>query len=71
LNQAEIYFSIVQRKVLTPNDFTNLADVAARLEAFEDRYNFTASPFNWRYTKKDLDALLERLTTQDAESAPT
>jgi transposase len=69
LNQAEIYFSIAQRKVLTPNDFTDLADVAARLEAFEDRYNFTAKPFNWRYTKKDLDALLERLTAHYPEPA--
>lgn len=71
LNQAEIYFSIVQRKVLTPNDFTDLADVAARLEAFQHRYNFTAKPFTWRYTKKDLATLLERLTTHKAEPAPT
>jgi transposase len=71
LNQAEIYFSIAQRKVLTPNDFTDLADVAARLEAFQDRYNFTAKPFNWRYTKKDLDTLLERLAAHEAEPAPT
>jgi transposase len=69
LNQAEIYFSIAQRKVLTPNDFTDLADVAARLEAFEDRYNFTAKPFNWRYTKKDLNALLERLATYERQPA--
>ena len=61
LNQIEIYFSIVQRKVLTPNDFYHLADIENRLAAFEDRYNFTAAPFRWRYNKKDLDALLKRL----------
>ncbi len=44
LNQVEIYFSVVQRKVVTPNDFTDLNEVADRLRAFEDRYNATAQP---------------------------
>ncbi|MEV4418321.1 IS630 family transposase, partial [Catellatospora sp. NPDC049609] len=66
LNQVEIYFSVVQRKVVTPNDFYDLADVENRLEAFHDHYNLAARPFNWRYTKKDLDALLKRLATQPA-----
>jgi hypothetical protein len=70
LSQVEIYFSIVQRKVLTPNDFLDLADVAARLEAFEDHYNFLASPFNWKYTKKDLDDLLKRLTAYKPAALP-
>jgi transposase len=43
LNQCEIYFSVVQRKVVTPNDFYDLADVQTRLEAFQDRYNFAVS----------------------------
>ncbi|GIH18917.1 hypothetical protein Raf01_70890 [Rugosimonospora africana] len=55
LNQCEIYFSVVQRKVVTPNDFDDLADVENRLTAFQDLYNLAARPFNWRYTKKDLD----------------
>ena len=42
VNQVEIYFSIVQRKVVTPNDFYDLKDVEARLTAFEDLYNFAA-----------------------------
>ncbi|HEX5996774.1 MAG TPA: IS630 family transposase [Jiangellales bacterium] len=63
LNQVEVYFSIVQRKVVTPNDFYDLADVEDRLMAFQDHYNLGARPFNWRYTKKDLDALLKRLAT--------
>jgi transposase len=71
LNQCEIYFSVVQRKVVTPNDFYDLADVQARLEAFQDRYNFAARPFNWRYTKKDLNDLLDRLAAHDAGPLPT
>jgi transposase len=61
LNQIEVYFSIVQRKVVTPNDFYNLTDVENRLLAFQDHYNLAARPFNWRYTKRDLNRLLERL----------
>jgi hypothetical protein len=61
LNQVEIYFSVVQRKVLTPNDFANLANVEARLLAFERRYEQTAAPFEWRFTRTDLIKLLERL----------
>jgi DDE superfamily endonuclease len=61
LNQIEIYFSVVQRKVLTPNDFATLADVEARLLSFERRYAHTAAPFEWRFTRTDLTKLLERL----------
>jgi hypothetical protein len=61
LNQIEIYFSIAQRKILTPNDFVDLADVEARLLAFERRYEHTAAPFEWRFTRNDLTKLLERL----------
>ncbi|GGX27950.1 IS630 family transposase [Streptomyces noursei] len=61
LNQVEIYFSVVQRKVVSPNDFTDLAQVGDRLRAFEDRYNATAQPFQWKFTTSDLDDLLARL----------
>jgi hypothetical protein len=61
LNQVEIYFSVVQRKVLTPNDFTDLAEVESRLAAFERRYEQTAVPFEWKFTRSDLTKLLERL----------
>jgi hypothetical protein len=57
----EIYFSIVQRKVLIPNDLTDLAEVEARLLAFQRRYEQTAVPFAWRYTRADLDRLIRRL----------
>lgn len=65
LNQAEIYFSIVQRKVLTPNDFDDLAAVARRLNDFERHYNAVAEPFEWRFTRADLETLLARLAERE------
>jgi transposase len=61
LNQVEIYFSVIQRKVLTPNDFTDLGELRQRLLGFQRRYQQTAVPFDWRYTRADLDRLLHRL----------
>jgi DDE superfamily endonuclease len=61
LNQVEIFFSIVQRKVLSPNDFTDLDQVQDRLAAFEHRYNQTALPFRWKFTPADLQDLLARI----------
>ncbi|WAX81045.1 IS630 family transposase [Streptomyces sp. KMM 9044] len=67
LNQVEIYFSVVQRKVVSPNDFTDLAQVRDRLRSFEDRYNATAQPFQWKFTTSDLDDLLARLDRHTAD----
>ncbi|WP_425247161.1 IS630 family transposase [Streptomyces sp. NEAU-NA10] len=67
LNQVEIYFSVVQRKVVSPNDFTDLTEVEDRLRAFEDRYNATAQPFQWKFTTSDLDDLLARLDRYTAD----
>ena len=61
LDQAEIYFSLVQRKALTPNDFTSLDQIRGRLAAFETRYNTIARPFGWKFTRADLDDLLHRI----------
>jgi len=61
LNQVEIYFSVIQRKVLTPNDFTDRGELRQRLLGFQRRYQQTAVPFDWRYTRADLDRLLHRL----------
>ena len=72
LNQVEIFFSIVQRKVVTPNDFTNLDQVQDRLTAFEHRYNATARPFRWKFTPADLEDLLTRIERHDHKpSTPT
>jgi hypothetical protein len=65
LNQIEIYFSVVQRKVLTPNDFTDLAEVERRLLGFQRRYEQTAVPFDWRFTRADLHDLLRRLDEKE------
>ena len=64
LNQIEIYFSIVQRKVLTPQDFESLAEVEDRLLKFQDRYDKIATPFEWKYTRKDLEKTLQKLSVQ-------
>jgi len=61
LNQVEIFFSIVQRKVLSPNDFDDLDVVIERLAAFETRYNQAAKPFKWKFTTTDLADLMDRL----------
>ncbi|MEU2639823.1 hypothetical protein ABZ591_35860 [Micromonospora fulviviridis] len=55
------HFSIIQRKVLTPNDFASLDQVEDRLTAFEQRYNATARPFRWKFTPADLEDLIARI----------
>ena len=50
LNQVEIYFSIIQRKVLTPNDFSSLEEVAQRLRLYEVLSNSQPRPFEWKFT---------------------
>jgi transposase len=64
LNQVEIVFSIVQKKILSPNDFASTAQLAATLLAFIDRYNQTARPFNWKFTAADLAGLLQRISAR-------
>ena len=71
LNQIEIYCSIVKRKVLTPNDFASLEAVAKRRLHFQEHYESLARPFEWKFTKKGLTALLAKLDadTPSARSA--
>ena len=61
LNQIECYFSIVQRKVLTPNDFASLSALSRRLRRFERHYRRLARPFQWKFTRDRLRDLLARL----------
>lgn len=68
LNQIEVVFSIIQRKVVKPADFADLDALADRLVRFEERYNATATPFDWRFTTKDLFAMLERLEAHQPRS---
>ena len=67
LNQIEIYFSVVQRKVLTPNDFHDLDAVQDRLLAFQTHYAKTAAPFEWNFTRTDLHDLIRRLDDHDQQ----
>ena len=63
LNQIEIYFSILERKALTPNDFTGLHAVAQRIRGFEQLFMRTADPFDWKFTRGDLRKLLKRMSS--------
>ena len=65
LNQVEIIFSVIQKKVVSPNDFTSLDQLSGTLLAFVARYNKTAKPFNWKYTAADLAGLLHRISEHD------
>lgn len=67
LNQIEVVFSIIQRKVIKPADFADLAALADRLRRFTGRYNQTATPFDWRFTTDDLAAMLERIDAHHHE----
>jgi hypothetical protein len=69
LNQVEIYFSLVQRKVLTPNDFADLAEVELRLRLYEELTNRQPKPFDWKFTKSDLYDLLQRLAAREQANA--
>jgi len=64
LNQVEIYFGILERKVLTPPDAVSLEELASRILAFGARYEELARPFEWKFTRADLNALLERLAAR-------
>jgi transposase len=65
LNQVEVYFSVLQRKLLTPDDFGDLDGLAEQVLAFERHYNATARPFDWRFTRTDLNQLLTRIGRHD------
>jgi hypothetical protein len=67
LNQIEIYFSILQRKALTPNDFSSLQALEERLLNFQKYYEEIADPFEWKFTRKDLDRLMSKIKTPWAE----
>jgi len=64
LNQVEIYFSIIQRKVLSPNDFSSLGEVKSRLFQFQERYEQIAKPFEWKFTRADLSKILSKIPSK-------
>jgi hypothetical protein len=65
LNQVEIFFSILQRKVLEPNDFEGISVLARTLNEFEQHWNEVAEPFEWSFTRDDLAELMERLAAHE------
>ena len=65
LNQIEIYFSVVQRKVLTPNEWPNLTVLEKKLLDFQTYYETMARPFEWKFTRADLDDLLAKLARRE------
>ena len=67
LNQIEIYFSIVQRKALTPNDFATLPELARHLMDFGQHYRTIARPFEWTFTRAKLDSVIEKITRHEAQ----
>lgn len=68
LNQIEIYFSVVQRKVLTPNDFPDLVTLEARLLEFQSHYEKIAKPFKWKFTRDDLNRILSDISNLNSQT---
>ena len=57
MNQIEIWFSILVRKVLKRGNFTSIEDLKRKVLAFIEYYNLTmAKPFKWTYQGKALKA---------------
>ena len=57
LNQVEIWFSILARRLLKRASFKSLDDLRARVLAFIDYFNVVlAKPFKWTYTGRQLKA---------------
>lgn len=69
LNQVEIFFSVIQKKVVSPNNFHSTKELSETLLAFIERYNRTAKPFNWKYTADDLRDLLARISEHEKQDA--
>ena len=64
LNQIEIYFSILERKALTQNDFPSLDALEDRILGFQQHYESITTPFEWKFTKRDLHDLLAKIQVQ-------
>jgi hypothetical protein len=65
LNQVEVYFSMLQRKALEPNDSVDLLELETRIRLYEELTNSQPKPFDWKFTKYDLFDLLQRLARRE------
>ena len=61
LDQIEIWFSILQRKLLQPNHFVSVTALEQAIAQFIARYNQTAKPIKWTYTVEKLEQKLGTL----------
>jgi transposase len=61
LNQIEVFFSILSRKALAGKSFDDTDQLADWILRFQHWYNETARPFNWTWTRNDLNNYLHRL----------
>ncbi len=58
LNQVEVWFSILVRRLLKRGNFTSVDDLQTQILAFIDYFNRTlAKPFRWTYTGRPLKAV--------------
>jgi hypothetical protein len=71
LNQVEVYFSLLQRKILTPNDSADLQELELRIKLYEELTNSQPKPFAWKFTKYDLFNLLQRIAKREAAAKAT
>lgn len=67
LNQIEIYFSVVQRKVLMPNECDDLVSLEQRLLDFQGHYEQIAKAFKWQFTRTDLDNILAKAAEHERQ----
>jgi hypothetical protein len=70
LNQIEIFFSVIQNKAVTPNDFDSLEQLSRTLLAFTDRHNQTARPFHRTFTAAGLRDLMTRISEHQQQDQP-
>jgi hypothetical protein len=66
LDQVEIYFSVLKRKALIPNDFASRAAAVQRILCFQAHYQEIAKPFRWTFTREDLKLLLQKVALREA-----
>jgi hypothetical protein len=70
LNQIEIFFSVIQKKLATPNDFDSLEQLSATLLGSADRYNHTARPFTWKPAASDPHGPMDRISRHEQQDNP-
>jgi transposase len=71
LDQIEIWFSLLQRKLLQPNHFTSLNELEQAIADFITHYNQTAKPLKWSYTDEKLERKLAARLRGDVQSVGT